>query len=92
MSIAWLPNTSQGPMVGDYISTSFSGGTAHPAIEVAAANSGTVFNQATYTPTAGLLRSLSTNPATVATTAADREPVPGAASDHPDAISALTAH
>jgi len=34
--MTWLPNTSQGRMVGDYISTSFgSDGLAHPAIAVA---------------------------------------------------------
>jgi hypothetical protein len=91
MSLAWLPSTSQGPMVGDYMSTSWSNGTAHPAIEVAAANSGTVFNQATYVPSSGLLTSLSTNSATVTTTEADRVPVQGAASDHPDEVTALTA-
>jgi hypothetical protein len=89
MSISWLPSTSQGPMVGDYISTSFSGGTARPALEVAKAPSGSVFDQATYAPTAGLLKSLTT--ATVATTAADLEPVPGAASDHATTVSPLTA-
>ena len=90
MTIAWLPNTSQGPMVGDYVSTSFSSGTARPAFEVAAANSGTVFNQATYVPTVGLLKGLSTTAATVATTDADRAPVPNAASDRADSISVLT--
>ena len=35
MTLSWLPNTSQGRMVGDYISTSFAGGTAHPVIAVA---------------------------------------------------------
>jgi hypothetical protein len=31
----WLPNTNQGYMVGDYISTSFSGGRAYPVVIVA---------------------------------------------------------
>jgi hypothetical protein len=35
MTMSWIPNTSQGRMVGDYISTSFSGGLAYPAIAVA---------------------------------------------------------
>jgi hypothetical protein len=36
MTMSWLANTSQGRMVGDYISTSFgSDGLAHPAIVVA---------------------------------------------------------
>ena len=29
MSLGWLASTDLGPMVGDYISTSFAGGTAH---------------------------------------------------------------
>ena len=38
MTLSWLPNTTQGRMVGDYISTSFnSGGAAFPAFAVATA-------------------------------------------------------
>jgi hypothetical protein len=38
MTLTWLPNTTQGRMVGDYISTSFSGlGPAFPAFAVATA-------------------------------------------------------
>jgi hypothetical protein len=37
MTLTWLPNTSQGFMVGDYISTSFVGSPAFPAFEVATA-------------------------------------------------------
>jgi hypothetical protein len=37
MTLSWLPNTSQGRMVGDYISTSFVGSSAFPAFEVASA-------------------------------------------------------
>jgi hypothetical protein len=54
MTLTWLANTTQGFMVGDYISTSFANGTAHPVFEVATANSGSTFNEATYTPTSGL--------------------------------------
>jgi hypothetical protein len=32
MSLTWLPNTTQGYMVGDYVSTSFAGTPAFPAI------------------------------------------------------------
>ena len=82
-SLSWLPNTTQGPMVGDYISTSYAGGTAHGAFEVATAPSGSVFNQATYSPTAGLASALapSLSPSTLIPTGLDR-PVPGAHSDH----------
>ena len=54
MTLTWLANTSQGYMVGDYISTSYSGGTAHPVFEVANPPNGSVFDEATYTPTTGL--------------------------------------
>ncbi len=40
MTMTWLPNTSQGHMVGDYISTSFAGGPAFPVFNVAFAPSG----------------------------------------------------
>jgi hypothetical protein len=63
MTMSWLPNTSQGRMVGDYISTSFgSDGLAHPAIAVANAPTGGSdcatatpnCDQALYSPTSGL--------------------------------------
>ena len=63
MTLSWLPNTSQGRMVGDYISTSYAGGTAHPAIAVAnpptagGTNCQTATpncDQALYSPTSGL--------------------------------------
>ena len=54
MSLTWLPNTSQGFMVGDYVSTSFVGGRAFPVIEVASAPSGGVFDLNTYTVAGGL--------------------------------------
>ncbi len=37
MTLTWLPNTTQGRMVADYISTSFVGGPAFPAFAVASA-------------------------------------------------------
>lgn len=76
MTLNWLPNTSQGRMVGDYISSSYSGGTAHPIFTLATAPSGSVFNQAMYAPSTGL-----SSGAAVVTAGAD-QPVPGAASDH----------
>ena len=54
MSLSWLPNTSQGTMVGDYMSTSFSGGRAYPAFAVATAPTGSVFHEAIYTVAGGL--------------------------------------
>ncbi len=54
MSLSWLPSTTQGVMVGDYISTSFVGGPAFPAFAVASAPGGGVFNEATFTVAGGL--------------------------------------
>ena len=64
MSMSWLPSTSQGRMVGDYISTSFgSDGLAHPAFAVANRPNGgggdcaaatPKCDQALYSTTAGL--------------------------------------
>jgi hypothetical protein len=85
MTISWLPNTSQGPMVGDYMSTSYAGGTAHPAIEVAHAPSGSVFDQATYTPASGLLKAFSAS-----LTPAGNDPVLANASDHAASTAPLT--
>jgi len=76
MTLSWLPDTSQGRMVGDYISTSYSGGTAHPVFALASAPSGTTFSQFMYSPTTGLFSGASV------VTAGTDQPVPGAASDH----------
>jgi len=54
MSLTWLANTTQGLMVGDYISTSFSGAPAYPAFALANPPSGPVFDEATYTVVGGL--------------------------------------
>lgn len=55
MSLSWLANTSQGRMVGDYISTSFaSKGVAYPVFANASAPSGTTFHEATFTVSGGL--------------------------------------
>ena len=49
MQLAWLPNSQNGLMVGDYIATAFTNGVPHGVFAVAAAKSGTTFNEATYT-------------------------------------------
>jgi hypothetical protein len=54
MTLTWLANTSQGFMVGDYISTSFVNGTAHPVFVVANPNNGSIFDEAMYSPSSGL--------------------------------------
>lgn len=49
MSLSWLPLTSQGYMVGDYISTSFVGGTPVPVYSLASAGSPPAsFNEAMF--------------------------------------------
>ncbi len=55
MNLSWIPDTSQGRMFGDYISTSVrSGGNAFPVVPIATAPTGSTFNQAMFTPTGGL--------------------------------------
>jgi BNR repeat protein len=88
MTLSWIANTSQGRMVGDYISTSYANGTAHPAIAVATAPNGSVFNEAIYTPASGLTLRLQKG----LLSAQGEQPVPGAASDHPAPVAPLTRH
>ena len=55
MNLSWIPNTSQGRMFGDYISTSVvAGGNAYPVIPVGNAPTGSTFDLAMYVPTGGL--------------------------------------
>lgn len=54
MTLTWLASTTQGYMVGDYISTSFSGGKAYPVVAVASAPSGGQLNENMYSITGGL--------------------------------------
>jgi hypothetical protein len=54
-SVSWIPNTSDGVMVGDYISTSFVNGAARSVFAVANAPSGSVFDEAMYTTTSPLV-------------------------------------
>jgi hypothetical protein len=54
MTLSWLPSTTQGVMVGDYISASYnSSGQSHGVFAVANPNNGTVFDEAMYTNAAG---------------------------------------
>ncbi|MBF9072764.1 putative Ig domain-containing protein [Streptacidiphilus fuscans] len=55
MTLAWLPNTDQGRMFGDYIATSvLAGGNAVTVIPVAQAPSGSTFSMAMDAPVGGL--------------------------------------
>ncbi len=49
MKLSWLPNSQNGLMVGDYIATAFANGVPHGVFAVAAAKSGTTFNEAMNT-------------------------------------------
>lgn len=49
MQLKWLPNSQNGLMVGDYFATVFNNGVPHGVFAVAAAKSGSTFNQAMYT-------------------------------------------
>jgi hypothetical protein len=49
MQLKWLPNSQNGLMVGDYIATAFNNGVPHGVFAVAAAKSGTTFNEAMFT-------------------------------------------
>jgi hypothetical protein len=67
MSLSWLPNTSDGRMFGDYISTSIpAGGNAYPILPISNAPTGSTFDQAMYVPNGGLAVAGGTNAATPA--------------------------
>jgi hypothetical protein len=79
MSLSWLPNTSQGRMFGDYISTSvLSGGNAYPILSIAGAPSGSTFNQAMFVPSGGLAVTGGSNRASAASAAAPPARAPAA--------------
>ncbi len=86
LTLSWLANTSQGPMVGDYISTSYAGGLAHGVFALASAPSGSVFNEAMFTTSSGLASAQTS----AFTRAAADQPVPNAASDQPASTEPLT--
>src|SRR5581483_921228 len=79
MLTSWLPNTFAGLMVGDYVSTVFSGGKAFPIISAASANSGSLFDEPIFTVSTGFAmnRSVSTF------SSSSEQPVANAHSDHP---------
>jgi hypothetical protein len=80
MSLSWLPNTSQGRMFGDYISTSVvSGGNAYPVLALASAPTGSTFNQAMFVPTGGLAVTGGSARAVAANAATPAAPGPRAA-------------
>jgi len=74
MKLRWLPNTTLGYMVGDYISASFANGQAIPVF-ARALEKRTKFRAATYAPTNGL-------PVLAGVNALIAEPVETTQSDH----------
>jgi hypothetical protein len=94
MTLSWLPNTTQGRMVGDYISTSFAGGLAHGLFAVAnaptaggadCATASPNCDEALYTNAAGLSQLSG-----VVVNSSGDHPVPNAASDHAAPASPIT--
>jgi hypothetical protein len=80
MSLSWLPNTSEGRMFGDYISTSVvSGGNAYPVLSIASAPTGSTFNQAMFVPSGGLAVTGGSNKASARNAVTPRAPAPAAA-------------
>lgn len=55
MTLTWLANTDQGYMVGDYMAAAISNGKAFPAFIVAKAPKGSIFNEALYSVSGGLV-------------------------------------
>ncbi|MGH2710237.1 MAG: sialidase family protein [Actinomycetota bacterium] len=85
--LTWTVDTTQGRMVGDYISTSWLGGTATAAFAVAT-QAPSPFDEAIYLPAGGLA------PASggFVNTSQGEKAVPGAASDHASSQSAIRRH
>ena len=77
MRLSWLPSTSSGLMVGDYISTSYVNGKAFGVFAMAKQKVGTVFDEAMYTTVNGLITPLE---GPFVSSAGDK-PVPHAQSD-----------
>jgi hypothetical protein len=84
-AVTWTADTTQGRMVGDYISTSWMNGRAWPAFAVASAPVGTAFDEPIAVPTGGLV------PATggFVNTSRGERAVADAASDHASPRSAI---
>jgi hypothetical protein len=70
MSLSDIAQTSQGPMVGDYISTSFSGGKATSVFAVGLPHTGSTYDEAMYAPTTPL--AIGASSASNATQSSDR--------------------
>jgi len=81
MKMAWLPNTTLGYMVGDYISTSYLNGKAFGVFAKALAPKAGLFRESMDTPNLGLYEMQEGEGPYVSS--AGEKPVPNAKSDHP---------
>jgi hypothetical protein len=78
MKTSWLPNTTLGFMVGDYISASFVNGKAFAVFATAVKPAGSTFNEAMHTTVTGLVEE-ENGPVF---SSEGEEPLPNAKSDH----------
>lgn len=79
MSLSWLAQTTDGPMVGDYMATTFSSGRAVGFTAIANPLMSGAFDEGTYVPKPGIISLQST----IRRSSAGEHPVPGFHSDHP---------
>ncbi|HEY2371285.1 MAG TPA: sialidase family protein [Gaiellaceae bacterium] len=81
MSLTDIAATSQGPMVGDYISTSFSGGKAVTLFPIGLGHTGATFNEAMYAPSAPLAVATAAQATSAASAAGVQAPTAGGANE-----------
>jgi hypothetical protein len=87
MQLQWLPNTTEGYMVGDYIATAYAKGKPRTSFAVAQApNPTSVFQEAMYSPSGNLVPHQATGP----TVSVSESAVVGGVSDHALVARALT--
>jgi hypothetical protein len=77
MALSDIASTSQGPMVGDYISTSFSGSTATTLLAIGKPHTGSAFDEAMYAPATPLAVATTGQATLPATTSGVLVPVTG---------------
>jgi hypothetical protein len=79
MNLSWLAQTLDGPMVGDYMATTFSSGRAVSFTAIANPLRSGAFDEGTYVPKPGIISLQSV----VRRSSIGERPVPGFHSDHP---------
>jgi BNR repeat-like domain len=81
MSLTDIAATSQGPMVADYISTSFSGGKATTVFAIGFPHTGSTFNEGMYAPSAPLSVATAAQATNVASSAGVQASTAGGAAE-----------